>query len=482
MSLRVPYSAFVETGTYDGDTSLFFSERMPVYTSEIDKDRAARASSRMAPGNTLFPVQVLNVSSPTALMRWRSAGVFDKPCVIWLDAHWCGGERRGPECPILIELKQIPNLDEHLIGIDDARMFINPPLPPHNAGHWPSFRELEKAILKLSPNCVVRLIDDTIVVAHKKYDEVLSEPEAVPSGSIHMPKLGVMGRFGNQIFQYMFLRSYARQWNRQPFCPSWVGNELFALPDLSKVLNTPRAEFEELTEHDRDSTRVPHRATALPYTVSVTGYFQYHTSYYYPHRKFIQSLFEPGPDYRQKLERLASSLRDGKKLCVAHIRRGDYGRGYFYQTPIEWYVAALDRVMRSHGPMNLFVATEDVTVLEELQRFKPILIDDVVKKHERIVLAKHNREKYEFKEPRILSFFEDFYMMTQADVLLMPQSTFSFSAAMLNKRNPMVLKSNLAMQGFERIDPWDSQPLDYTHNQANYPNVPGAWLEANAAW
>lgn len=482
MLIRVPYSAFIETGTHTGDTAMFMANRFPVFTVELDKGLHARFTERVQSSSPKHSVDTFCGSSPRGLSIQRSRGRFNKPCVFWLDAHWCGGPKQGRECPLLDELEEIPNLSEHLIVIDDARLFINPPPPPHKPEDWPSFRDIERFVKAKDPACVLRLVDDSIVIAHEKYAEVIGEPEAVPSGILRMPLLGQMGRFGNQIFQYMFLRCYARQWNMLPVGGSWIGNELFCLPPAPNLSAPMDHRFEEVTEHDRNNTLIPHRPERLPGNVDVAGYFQYHTSYYYPHKEFIQKLFTPGPEYLAYVQRAATELkRENRKLCVVHVRRGDYGRGYFYQTPTSWYVRALEDIFDRFGDVALYVATEDQSVLSEFAAFAPAVIEDFVKDKDRVQL-KCNREKYELANPKQLAFFEDFHVMTQADVLLIPQSTFSFAAALLNQQHPLVLKSNLALGRFEQIDPWDCQPLDYTHNRANYPNVPGAWLDTNSAW
>ena len=50
-------------------------------------------------------------------------------------------------------------------------------------------------------------------------------------GRISMSTLGRMGRFGNQIFQYGFLRLYGRIHGLQVEVPDWVGRWLFDLDD-----------------------------------------------------------------------------------------------------------------------------------------------------------------------------------------------------------------------------------------------------------
>ena len=58
---------------------------------------------------------------------------------------------------------------------------------------------------------------------------------------VSMKGLGNQGRFGNQIFQYMFLKNYALKYNLQALVPPWVGDWLFGLRDLPASSSLPPA-------------------------------------------------------------------------------------------------------------------------------------------------------------------------------------------------------------------------------------------------
>jgi len=61
---------------------------------------------------------------------------------------------------------------------------------------------------------------------------------------ITMSKFGRFGRFGNQIFEYMFLKTYAKKHGLEVQIPPWVGNYLFGTddPPTTLVLNNVPAE------------------------------------------------------------------------------------------------------------------------------------------------------------------------------------------------------------------------------------------------
>ena len=48
---------------------------------------------------------------------------------------------------------------------------------------------------------------------------------------ISFSKLGEYGRFGNQLFQYAFLRTQAKKLGVKFYCPKWIGDKIFDLND-----------------------------------------------------------------------------------------------------------------------------------------------------------------------------------------------------------------------------------------------------------
>jgi hypothetical protein len=51
---------------------------------------------------------------------------------------------------------------------------------------------------------------------------------------ISFSKLGSMGRLGNQMFQYSFLRLQAQHLGVKFYCPTWLGDSMFELEDDSE--------------------------------------------------------------------------------------------------------------------------------------------------------------------------------------------------------------------------------------------------------
>ena len=132
---------FVETGTFMGDTAAWAGDCFAqVMTVERDPQLYQGATARFASDGHIqclqgHSIQVLN----TILCQLQ------EPALFWLDAHWSGdgtyGE--GDECPLTAELALIlASPHDHIVLIDDARLFLAPPPPPHEPGQWPDLQSL----------------------------------------------------------------------------------------------------------------------------------------------------------------------------------------------------------------------------------------------------------------------------------------------------------------------------------------------------
>jgi hypothetical protein len=153
---------FVETGTSYGKTALWASQHFThVYT--IERSAAMYRYATAAHG------KVANISFLQGDSREHLRALQPKclrPAIFWLDAHWSGGESygEGDECPLLEEIAIIDGgRPDHLLLIDDARLFLAPPPRPHRPEQWPNIVQVLSALTARSPERVVVVIDDVIV-------------------------------------------------------------------------------------------------------------------------------------------------------------------------------------------------------------------------------------------------------------------------------------------------------------------------------
>jgi hypothetical protein len=254
---------------------------------------------------------------------------------------------------------------------------------------------------------------------------------------IQMKSLGNHGRFGNQIFQYMFLRTYARRNGLVVRTPVWKGTYLFGVRDKS-----PRA-MPDVTEeriYDAEKSTVIGKKG-----INITGYFQYHTSYYRPDRDFIREIFAPEERIRAAVDRAVKALRArGKTLVVLHTRLGDHGRrgrkySPYFVTPFSWCKEWLDAHLSGiEKPVFYIASDEPQKISPEFARYNAII-----------------------GMPNFLPWvpeYQDFYIMSQCDVLLIASSSYSFAASMLNDRGQFY-RPNPKAGGFVEYDPWNDYSI-----------------------
>lgn len=157
-------SVFVETGTFRGDTLASLSSSFPeLHSVELSPEYFAAAQKRF----TAVPhVHLHHGDSPRVLAKLVPQ-IAEKSVLYFLDAHWCvaadtAGE--ASQCPLLEEIRAIGSLNaESLVIIDDARLFLAPPLAPHEISQWPDFQDVLDALRAASPSHRAMVLNDNII-------------------------------------------------------------------------------------------------------------------------------------------------------------------------------------------------------------------------------------------------------------------------------------------------------------------------------
>ena len=287
-----------------------------------------------------------------------------------------------------------------------------------------------------------------------------------------MSSIGQLGRFGNQLFQYAFLRICAEKSGAKAECPPWVGQTLFGhndtpiskrLPpavecgDMRKSLFDVIPEFIPYLEKlaDAQSSRIGSEVleTGLK-NVDIWGFFQFHTRYLKPHQKYFRSLFQPVSDLKPALEDGLNILRSkGKTIVGVHIRRGDYIKeprvGFTLVFPTKWYCEWLEEIWDTLEDPILLLCSDDLdSIIYDFEKFSPVTTSDL-----KIQLPERMKDLD-------LDFYIDFFMLSQCDVVCTSNSNFSFVASMLNERATRFVRPFWDFSTkFKEFDPWDSQPL-----------------------
>ncbi len=261
---------------------------------------------------------------------------------------------------------------------------------------------------------------------------------------ITMSTFGTNGRFGNQIFQYAFLKIYAKKHDLQVQIPRWqIGEYLFGHndPEISQVLPQIRDASEEIAESQILNANPPLK------NIDIWGYFQYHTSYYAQYKEYFCDLFKPRAEIEQKIQQAWHKLGLSQKNIVSlHIRLKDYGFSYFFIPPFEWYLTWLNDIWPILENPILYIATDEPeTVLHHFSAYHPLTAKDL-----QVELPEADFDA---------DFYVDFYILSQGDRVAISNSTFSFAACMLNQRGQMFVRPHLPSQKLISFDPWHSEPI-----------------------
>ena len=308
-------------------------------------------------------------------------------------------------------------------------------------------------------------------------------PSSSSRGKLTMRLFDRYGRFGNQLLLYAFLKTYARRHELELELPRWTGTTLFGLSEPAPSVQLPA--YRE--RYGRGPT--PSHYPLVPDEDALVnrdfrGYGQYHTSYLAPDREWVLDLVRPVAAVAERLEPALSRLRGMGKTCVGlHFRAGDYGRCHFFLVPPAWYRRWLEQHWKTLDEPVLFVATQDGAILEELKDFRPVTAPDLGLELSRTPLPEFSYLPRDIAlgTAHEMDFYPDHFLLSQCDVLIGPNSTFSFSAALLSRTVQRYFRADLVRQFFVEEEPWWTVPL-LRDRIEDLPPVPGTSLESNPYW
>lgn len=275
-----------------------------------------------------------------------------------------------------------------------------------------------------------------------------------PRPVVAMANLSTRGRFGNKLFQYAFLKIYAKRFGLRTETSDWIGRSLFGQ-------NDPYISRDWPTVMEQEQTRlVQLLAEPEPRFVNVSfdGYFQFDTQHFAPYRPYFHSLFQPVPPIRMELQAGLERLkRKGKTIVGVHIRRGDYyryqnkmKRNVFFIAPSIWYVRWLRNIWGSLNRPVLFLASDSLPeVIADFAEFDPVV----------------SSQLYEHPLPEA-DYYPDFYLLSHCQLTAISNSTFSFAASMLNRGGRLFVRPDNDVKALVRYNPWASPPL--LHYRRNY--------------
>jgi hypothetical protein len=309
-----------------------------------------------------------------------------------------------------------------------------------------------------------------------------------------MASLGRAGHWGNALIAYFALKAFAEAQAMVAEVPRWIGQDIFGPLDPPITRAHPVVLYDMVSELCQDdhhpavtSSLIESRARQLrsagrqlvavrdpavfdrpdpgvpPTGVDLEGPYILHTGHLSRHRAHLRRIVRPVPALDECLEPAWRALRSrGSAVIGMHVRRGDFDvkfshQGFEFVAPMQWYRSWLAELWPRHERPVLFVASDSLPqVLPALSRYHPVTIRDL-----RVTLprALRNLDLPPTHLQRDAGFFPDWYMLTRCDALAISNSTFSFTAALVNASASVFARPDPQARSLVPFDPWDSEPL-----------------------
>ncbi|MGB3533568.1 MAG: FkbM family methyltransferase [Microcoleaceae cyanobacterium] len=238
--------------------------------------------------------------------------------------------------------------------------------------------------------------------------------------------------FGDQLFQYAFLKLYAQQHHLTVETPAWVGQQLFGYtdPPISEVLPVRLEDIRHPTIANSEE---------LINFVDFQGNFKYHTRYYALYKAEFRALFKATLEIEVSLEKALNQLRDYGKTIVGIYLEFDQES---FVIPVDWYLEWLRGFWETLEEPVLYIASNhpEHIPLEEFADYHPLTAKDLE------------------IECDIAPFYPDFYLLSHCDAVAISNSTFGFVASLLNSQGQYFFRPHLTAGKFIAFNPWNSEP------------------------
>ena len=260
-----------------------------------------------------------------------------------------------------------------------------------------------------------------------------------------MIAVNIQGRLGNQLFEYAF--SYCAAKRLHTFClfdnskqfvvPLYFQVNRFPLivnriPGLRTLYRRMVATIRSNRFMDWDDCSVLHDEEVLTNNTYYSGFFQ-SILYFEDFETTIKKRFRVRGKYRKLFEEKFAVLKS-TKLCVLHVRRGDYQSygdvlhlGNTDKTlPVSYYDTCF-RQIHDLEEYHVLCVSDDIETCKQLFKAYPFV---------------------HFPTERT-DLITDFQLMYHADVVVISNSTFSWWAAYLNPKKEKVVYAPKCFLGFD---------------------------------
>lgn len=266
------------------------------------------------------------------------------------------------------------------------------------------------------------------------------------------------GRFGNQIFKYLFLKIVEREIDCEIRHSGWMGDLVFdltpsATPEVpdSEIIVMP--DDPEMRSIDRILSSIKQKIKLGFKVIELRGFFQLHSMQFQPYRDLVRDVFSINKNINSQLDvALHAKNLNLDAVMAVHLRRGDYllyeNNKQFWVTPIPALVEAISK-LHFAGMKNaaLYLCSDDLPNCEV--EFKRHGLQYVTA-----------NELFTYSDDS-LSLMVDFIMMSRAAINIISNSSLSFAASLINERSrvnirPVPIGDSIEMLPF---DPWNSNVL-----------------------
>jgi len=233
---------------------------------------------------------------------------------------------------------------------------------------------------------------------------------------ITFSKIGKMGRFGNELFQFATLYAVSRETGYEIGLNWHLGERYFNLK--FKKPNKIISEFEEKTKNGAFNPKI----FQINDNTDLIGYFQ-SPKYFNKYREELINLFKPKREIILKVNKILSKY--SKPVITLHIRGSDY----LSKTWVNFY----------GGIPNYDYYLESITLISKKEKkkisdYQIICLTDDILTSKKILKNLSNIEFYSSAEPLI-----DMFILIKSKRLIISASTFAFWGAYLNQNKNVVI-------------------------------------------
>lgn len=211
------------------------------------------------------------------------------------------------------------------------------------------------------------------------------------------------GRFGNQLFQYAFLRTTAQRLDTKFYCPKWLGDKIFLLDDKDERENEV-GNLQITYKERRKGKRFDKKSLNIEDGTKIDGWFQ--SEDYFDQDK-VRKWYTFNEDIISSVREKYKDIDFSESVGI-HLRFGDKVNNLKFVIPqLQFYRKALSYIKYNK---HILVFSDEILKAKEL----------LGNMGQNYIYISNNKD------------YEDFYLMTHCHDFISSTSTFSWWAAYLN--------------------------------------------------